>query len=251
MVNPQKPVKKPGFTLIELLVVIAVIAILASLLLPSINTARAKAKRTVCQSQLRQFGLGLQLYVEEFGLYPLDTQWKSNLAPYVGRKNATLESKLFECPELTYWKNAPHTVHGLWWPGWYGYNGGGTAGRSAASVLGLGLEFFGPPNWVQYSQYSTTVQMVKVPSDMLAIGDINSDLQNSNGEISYWFEISGVLANLQPYLPGKTHNGGANMVFCDGHVEYGKQTNWLASTFMARRRWNNDNEPHSNRKPPN
>jgi prepilin-type processing-associated H-X9-DG protein len=44
--------------------------------------------------------------------------------------------------------------------------------------------------------------------------------------------------------PGNGHNGKANMLFADGHVESARQTNWVAATEAARRRWNNDNEPH-------
>ena len=56
--------RKGGFTLIELLVVIAIIALLVSILLPSLNRARDMAKKTTCLVSLKQVGMGHQYYAE-------------------------------------------------------------------------------------------------------------------------------------------------------------------------------------------
>jgi prepilin-type N-terminal cleavage/methylation domain-containing protein/prepilin-type processing-associated H-X9-DG protein len=56
-----------GFTLIELLVVIAIIAILAAMLLPALAKAKNRANQINCISNMRQLGLGIMLYLPEFG----------------------------------------------------------------------------------------------------------------------------------------------------------------------------------------
>lgn len=63
-----------GFTLLELLVVIAIIAILASLQIPALATARSKARETACRSLLKQYGMATNLYVMNWNNYLPDVQ---------------------------------------------------------------------------------------------------------------------------------------------------------------------------------
>ena len=69
--------RRTGFTLIELLVVVAIIALLVSILLPSLNKAREQAKTSVCASQLRSFGQASAIYESEYDSFvPCDPWWK-------------------------------------------------------------------------------------------------------------------------------------------------------------------------------
>src|SRR5438034_4329189 len=79
----DKPGHSAGFTLIELLVVVAIIAILAGLLLPALAKAKTKADKALCSSNMKQWGVAIQMYAgdhQEF--FPdntkgLDLSWCS------------------------------------------------------------------------------------------------------------------------------------------------------------------------------
>jgi prepilin-type N-terminal cleavage/methylation domain-containing protein/prepilin-type processing-associated H-X9-DG protein len=89
-----------GFTLIELLVVIAIIAILASLLLPALAQAKAKAFGTKCLGNLKQIGLASLMYGDDYdGALPRSSHqgqsWVGSLQPYTDGTN------LWRCPKDT------------------------------------------------------------------------------------------------------------------------------------------------------
>ncbi len=181
--------ERSGFTLIELLVVIAIIAILAAILFPVFAKAREKARQSSCQSNLKQLGLAVTQYAQDYDeRYPLTWGggffWRDNIAPYI--KN----TQVFYCPS---------------------YN----------TVIGYAS------NW-RVSNWGSAVAMATITSvaEVIYTGDTvptNKYTQNSiaTGVGTDWIfhaPYETTIYTWQP--PHERHNDGANFNFVDGHVKW-------------------------------
>jgi prepilin-type N-terminal cleavage/methylation domain-containing protein/prepilin-type processing-associated H-X9-DG protein len=259
---PAGRMKKDGsaFTLIELLVVIAIIAILAAMLLPALSSAKGSARSARCKSNIRQIGLGIQLYMQDHAMFPMigsvfssakprGAKWYDDIFAYTHQR---WTNDLYKCPSYTGMvydgrvdRNTIYLSVGS-----YGYNVG-TADEAGILQFGLAGRFSGPG---EVTQTPTTELEVKVPSDMIAVADSYSTWSQEKKLILVGQEtLSRQLPFPSPVeikdskVARNRHNGRVNVTFGDAHVELidaerlllDKSPEWL-------KRWNMDNEPHTN-----
>ncbi len=95
-----------GFTLIELLVVIGIIAVLAAILFPVFATVRGKARQTACVSNLRQIGMAVQMYAQDYdGLAPYAADASDKAVPGMWDSQPNCQAKINAMPWLHYHQN--------------------------------------------------------------------------------------------------------------------------------------------------
>ena len=212
------PRKNYGFTLIELLVVIAIIALLAAILFPVFSRARENARRSSCQSNLKQIGLGILQYTQDFdetmmydettaqtcppaynGFICTNTSFRMAVQPYVK------SIQVFDCPSnngLTGSLTAPKHSDGYDYGILQDYSGnsgyietctGGNCGAMGNRAWGMKA-----PTLSEFTDTSQTI--------------VASEGVEGNDNTSY-------------YHPGKddhlwaNHLGTSNYLFMDGHVK--------------------------------
>ena len=236
-----------GFTLIELLVVVAIIALLVSILLPSLARARQQAKTVLCMSNARQIALAMHYYAQDYdGQFPVYCNVTLFRAPERFGFDGYWTDKLISGsepwnggylpePEDKTWSGYGSYFDGVWlcpeipksvvWAG-----GGGYAVNLIHVIEDKRAGFLPTP---------TKMHHVKRPSDIWLVGDGQpSTLQYAPFSDRYYGSGLGYMGCPVYYdwkygisaggQPGGRHNGGAmkglihedvNIAFIDSHVE--------------------------------
>jgi prepilin-type N-terminal cleavage/methylation domain-containing protein/prepilin-type processing-associated H-X9-DG protein len=210
---------RKAFTLIELLVVIAIIAILASILFPVFARARENARRSSCMSNMKQLGLGMIQYAQDYdektvgqrstegynagadAWLPGEVNWIQGVFPYVKSK------QIYLCP------SQKTNVPGLSW---------GTGDNSYYLNGGMNyLALAGVKN------VSTTTWLWEFDATGFSRRYPNCDFTTNVCDL----EITHPLPMND--FPGNVHFDGSNVLFVDGHVKWLKRV--AANAF-----WNPD-----------
>ena len=256
--------KRMGFTLIELLVVIAIIALLAAILFPVFARARENARRASCQSNLKQIGIGLLQYTQDyddflpyayFGNYNdigistapgvlgpngvEDYKWMDAIYPYIK------SSQVFNCPSAVYANSPPLSA-----PANYNFRTTGSWGSyeiNAASWNGGGIGAL-PPGAVPFpGSPSIHTAQVEAPATTVWVADgsnwAGGGAITGNQIPSYLvMSAANTLLTAGPFngfvaITGETDKGvflarhldTMNVLYCDGHVKAMKPTAMMAT----------------------
>jgi prepilin-type processing-associated H-X9-DG protein/prepilin-type N-terminal cleavage/methylation domain-containing protein len=255
-VIPRRKNQNSAFTLVELLAVIAIIGILATLLLAAIAQVKGKALRIQCVNNVRQLGLALQGFVTDNHAYPLfisehPGSWvaalqHSELSTTTNRVSSGkyLSEGLWKCPSVFRPNSSPTNRFFIS----YGYNGYGMSAQTDANSLGIGGHYVWDfPKNTRWPAPPVNENEIVIPSEMMAIGD---GFEGGNGIVRDDVFALWRTYGFQDHL-GSTkrsyarHQGKANVVFCDGHVESPTLKFLFEDTSdEALSRWNRDHLQH-------
>jgi len=226
-----------GFTLIELLVVIAIIAILAAILFPVFAKAREKARQTACLSNCKQIANALLMYVQDYdetlpfltscsapeNAHHATAEPQGKIFPYI--KNV----QVWQCPSA---KRGLALVANPGRNGGVAQNSGGeytfpldfaghtiTYGGTEKVMLNLACDFSGTPlSLAQITRPATCTAFTEAPT-----------LSNCGCARAIWPDGCCACDNPAERTEENTrHNGGNNLVFCDGHAKWMKAEAMLA-----------------------
>ena len=192
-----------AFTLIELLVVIAIIAILAAILFPVFAQAREKARAATCLSNMRQLGIGLGMYFQDydetiffFG-HNVDVSRANPSAPLGANADNRWWNQI-----IPYTSNAPGL---LVCPSDGGRTPNSTDRKPRSYVANRAVE-------------SLTLSAVDRPADIVVVTEKGAPFDDS------WFEPPQNLYDKpgfgQPVLALSRHTGGVNAMYFDGHAKW-------------------------------
>ncbi|MBV9468489.1 MAG: DUF1559 domain-containing protein [Abitibacteriaceae bacterium] len=204
--------RRVGFTLIELLVVVAIIAILAAILFPVFATAREKARMAACQSNLKQIGVAVMMYSQDYDeTMPLWAQGSSFnpgayinwlLDPYIKVQSTDLtvtdKKAIWRCPSTD--RSMVQESYGYNYTrlGYFTSSTGYYANYQRPAKLAA---LQAPSQTICFAEGTT---VVRAPYAVFNLG--------SPDTVAAWHQTTDVKGGLDP-------EGWCNILWCDGHVK--------------------------------
>lgn len=239
--------KTRGFTLIELLVVIAIIAILAAILFPVFARARENARRSACQSNMKQIGLGLAQYTQDYDSklprarfgYVCCTggQDQNALQTWVAVTQPYLKSyQIFQCPseatkqgDVSLMNNGPDGTLARYITDYYP-NGNvmGDDGRYSAPGGFNDTKFVSIASTVLFADAS-----IPTPGFNRVLGEPWAILFSPDANYNVYGTLLGSAEATGNTVGQERHLSGANYAFADGHVKWLKAEKVLPSSASA------------------